>query len=404
MEKKREGENREDENQSGPCGRVEQRNGAGTKSAEESGAELYALEAKGLSVWMKQGKKELPAVRDLSISVKKGGCTGIIGESGCGKSLSCQAILGLLEPGKWKVKGEVRLDGEPVPILDDKKMDGFRGRRMALILQNPLAAFDPRLTVGAHFCEGIPVWDRKKRAECLKETALRLKKMYIEEPEMILKSYPFQLSGGMLQRILTALALSRRPDILIADEPTTALDATTQHELIKLLQTLQREEGISILLVSHDLEVISWMADFVIVMYAGQAVEYGDAGEVLTHPAHPYTRSLFRSRPEFSKERLTCMDGYPPRLGEIPKAGCAFAPRCPKRAMGDCSVGDLKQSGSMSAEGGPELTEIAPGHFVRCWKTESAECAAVECAAMESSAVKRAAMKSMTAAKTVMEE
>lgn len=319
---------------------------------------LPALEVMGLSVWMRQGGLKIPAVRDLSFSVKKGGCTGIIGESGCGKSLSCQAVFGLLEPKRWEIEGTVRLDGEPVPVTDDRKMDGFRGKRMALILQNPLAAFDPRMTVGAHFCEGIPPWNRKKREEHLEEAALRLKKMRIEEPERVLKSYPFQLSGGMLQRILTALAVSSHPGLLIADEPTTALDATTQHELMELLKELQGEENISILLVSHDLEVISGMADSIVVMYAGEAVEYGDAKEVLENPLHPYTRGLFKSRPEFSKERLSCMDGYPPRLGEIPESGCPFAPRCPRRGE-ECR-------GKCLEENGRRLVQAAPGHFVRC--------------------------------------
>lgn len=315
-----------------------------------------ALELEDLSVWLKQGKKKISAVRNISFTVKKGGCTGIIGESGCGKSLSCQALLGLLEQSKWVTEGVVKLDGASVPITDDKAMDEFRGSKMALILQNPLAAFDPRMTVGAHFCEGIPKRNRKLREERISEAVLRLKKMYMKEPEKVLKSYPFQLSGGMLQRVLAVLAISRHPKLLIADEPTTALDVTTQNELLSLLKTMQLENQISILMVSHDIEVISRMADTIIVMYAGEAVEYGDAEKVLSHPVHPYTVGLFESYPEFSKERLNCMDGYPPELGEKFGTGCPFALRCSRKS----------EACGMGTGDGRSFKEVSPGHFARC--------------------------------------
>jgi len=305
-----------------------------------------------LKVSIKENGSEYPVVRGVDLHVKKGGCTGIIGESGCGKSVLCRAVLGVLPRQKWTVQGKMFLDGENVPFLEDEKMNAFRGSRMTMIVQNPLSAFDPRMTVKAHFLEGCYRKDRKKRYQ---DTLEQLKRMYIHSPEAVMESYPFQLSGGMLQRVLIALSLLTNPDFLIADEPTTALDSTVQSEILKLLKGLQRERGISVLLISHDLEVISKMADTVCVMYAGQVVEEGDTEILKTSPLHPYTRGLFRSRPAFSKERLTAMEGKPPQLEEIAKLGCAFADRCPLCV-------------SRCREQTPELLETTEGHLCRCFR------------------------------------
>lgn len=312
------------------------------------------LSAEQISIHLKMGKNVIPMVRRISLTVAKGGCTGIIGESGCGKSMTCQALLGMLNPRKWLVEGRVLLDGAPVPIGDDTAMDHFRGSQMGLILQNPGGAFDPRMTVGAHFCMGYPRRERRRRLE---ETACQLSRMYIHQPTVVLDSYPFQLSGGMLQRILIALAIGSRPKLLIADEPTTALDSTTQSEILRILQLLQQEDHISILLVSHDLEVVSSLADRVFVMYAGQVVEFGPKELVLGQPLHPYTRGLLRSRPAFSKTRMETMEGRPPRLGESEgntgEFGCPFAPRCSYLQPG-CPV-----------EPHP-LQDMKLGHWSRC--------------------------------------
>ncbi len=309
---------------------------------------------KDISVRLHERGELLPVVSSVSLEVSRGGCTGIIGESGCGKSILCRAVLGLLESPKWEVEGEALLEGERVPIWEDEKMDLFRGSRMTMIVQNPLSAFDPRLTIGAHFLEGCPRRERRK----YREKALRqLERMYIHNPDTVLKRYPFQLSGGMLQRVLIALCLQNEPGLLVADEPTTALDSTVQKEILKLLKELQQERGISLLLVSHDLEVISRMADTVYVMYAGRIVEQGKMEAVRHEPLHPYTQGLFRARPAFSKERLAVMAGRPPLLGEIRKPGCPFAPRCPM-----CR--------EVCGEKLPPLKEAQPGHYVRCWNQE----------------------------------
>lgn len=321
------------------------------------------LDVKDLWIWMNRKGERIPAVRGLWFSVSRGGCTGVIGESGCGKSLTCQALTGLLEPRRWTVRADILLDKKPLPVTEDRAMEAFRGRQIGWISQDPFGAFDQRMTVGAHFCEGIFFWEREKKRERLREAAFRLEKMKIRDPEGVLASYPFQLSGGMLQRTMTALAVSRHPKLLVADEPTTALDADTQTELLELLRELRREEQIALLLVSHDLEVISRMADRILVMYAGQAVEYGTAKEVLEHPLHPYTIGLLQSRPSFSKERIVCMQGYPPGLREIPKEDCAFRPRCPRAQ---------KQAGCETS-GPQELKEVKTGHFVRCGCVEGAD-------------------------------
>ena len=307
------------------------------------------LQTENLSVFMRAGKERIPAVKDVTLSLKRKGCTGIIGESGCGKSLTCQAVLGLLEPKKWTVTGKVFLEDEEVPITDDRSMDRFRGKKLAFAAQNPMAAFDPRMTMGAHFLEGH---SRREWDAIRKDAGERLARMGICEPESLWNRYSFELSGGQLQRVLIALVLGLHPKVLLADEPTTALDQATEEELLRILEDCQNQEGISILLVSHDLDVISRMADTVYVMYAGQIVECGEKEAVLGNPLHPYTGGLMRSRPSFSKERLKAMNGYPPRLGESTGSGCAFAPRCPF-AKEVC-------------KGEQVLREMTPGHFSRC--------------------------------------
>ncbi len=315
-----------------------------------------ALEIDTLSVWLKESGKVLPAVSRVSLAVGSGGCTGVIGESGCGKSLTCRAALGLLDQRKWTIEGAVRFQEVPLPLENDRVMDSYRGRQMALVTQNPMQAFDPRQTIAGHFLEGCPWRERKERR---REAARLLERLYIRDPEAVLKSYSFQLSGGMLQRILIALAVSLHPRLLVADEPTTALDSTNQYETIQIFRQLQREDGLSILLVSHDLEVISQMADTVYVMYAGIIVEYGKKEDVLRHPLHPYTQALFRSRPAFSKQRLDALPGRPPGLGKLARGGCPFADRCPL-ASEKCRQELMP------------LRECAPAHWSRCQKKEGA--------------------------------
>ena len=293
------------------------------------------LEVKNLNIYLKKGKERVQAVTNVSFNVEKGKSLGIIGESGSGKSITCYAAMGLLDKKQWDVSGEVYLNGELLDIKDNKYMQRVRGKRIALIMQNPMSAFNPVITIGAHFVETInKAGEEKKSKEEIKERAVELMaKMRIRDPEVVYKSYAFQLSGGMLQRIMIALALVSEPELLVADEPTTALDLTVQHEIINILREMQEKYNTSVLIVSHDLGVISRIADHIAVMYAGVFMEKGSADDILNHPRHPYTRGLFASRPAFSKDRLTIMPGQPPRLEERGK-GCPFCNRCSERIQG----------------------------------------------------------------------
>lgn len=287
------------------------------------------LDVKNLNIFLKRGKERINAVSNVSFSLEKGKTLGIIGESGSGKSITCYAVMGLLDKKLWDVEGEVYLNGDLLDISDNDFMQRIRGSRIALIMQNPMSAFNPVITIGAHFVETInKAGEEKKSKEEIKKRALELmEKMRIRDPEAVYRSYAFQLSGGMLQRIMIALALVSEPELLIADEPTTALDLTVQHEIIKILNEMQSKLNTSILIVSHDLGVISHLADDIAVMYAGVFMEKGSADEILDAPKHPYTKGLFASRPAFSKNRLTVMPGQPPRLEER-GLGCQFYKRC----------------------------------------------------------------------------
>ncbi|MFZ7102062.1 MAG: ABC transporter ATP-binding protein [Peptococcaceae bacterium] len=290
------------------------------------------LEVKNMKIALKEQDGLYPAVDNFAIALRKGKTLGIIGESGSGKSISCMAIMGLLDHEKWEYSGEVLLNGREIPFTDNIKMRTYRGRSIALIMQNPSSAFDPVYTIKRHFEETVRVHDRTAGKAEIKAQALEmLRQMHIKNTEDVYESYPFQCSGGMLQRIMIAIAVIQKPDVLIADEPTTALDLTMQHEIIKILKEVQARYNTSIIMVSHDLGVITHMADDITVMYSGNIVECGSARDVLSSPAHQYTQGLFRSRPAFSKERLSEVAGTQIGLKER-GAGCQFFDRCPMKA------------------------------------------------------------------------
>ncbi len=317
------------------------------------------LEVHELQIKLKKNKnRQITAVENLSFSMKKGRTLGIIGESGSGKSLTCMGIMGLLDPKIWSVKGNINFGSENLDISRRKNMSGICGNKIALIMQNPMSAFNPVITIGAHFYETMNKSGMKKksRTEIEKNASELLQKMHIRDPQAVLRSYAFQLSGGMLQRIMIALALAVEPDILIADEPTTALDLSVRNEILKILKELQKQYKMTILIVSHDLSVIRELSDDIAVMYAGNFVEYGKADEILKNPQHPYTRGLFMSRPAFSKDRLIMMEGQPPTLEERGK-GCGFYPRCPEKTM-ECKKYCIR----------PEL--YGDSHVVNCMRMD----------------------------------
>lgn len=315
------------------------------------------LKIESLNIYLKQGKEKISVVKDLSFSIKKGETLGIIGESGSGKSVTCSSVLGLLDEKKWKCDGNVEFLGSPMPYQDKKMLNKLRGEKIGWITQNPMSAFNPLFKIGYHFQETAFSHGNKNRYEIRECAVNMLSRMHIHEPERVMESYPFQLSGGMLQRIMIALALIQEPELLIADEPTTALDLTVQYEITKLLKEMQEELHTTILLVSHDLGVISEIADEIMVMYAGEMVEKSGAHNILEHPVHPYTSGLFLSRPAFSKERLPVLKGQAVSVMNR-KEGCAFYERCPVKKEQCC-----RQKVSCCT--------VGENHIVRCLEKEN---------------------------------
>ncbi len=273
------------------------------------------------------------AVRGVSFSVQAGKTLGIVGESGSGKSVTALSILRLIAPPGRIVGGRVQLAGEDLLSLSERQMREVRGARIAMVFQDPMTALNPTLTVGAQIVETILAHQKVTRAEAWARALDWLTRVRVSLPERRLRQYPHELSGGMRQRVLIAIAFSCRPQVLLADEPTTALDVTVQAQILDLMDELKAELGTAIVLITHDLGVVRERCDDVAVMYAGQIVEYAPASELFAAPKHPYTQSLLASLPDWRRPRtdapLPSLLGQPPPLTAIPP-GCPFAPRCPK--------------------------------------------------------------------------
>ncbi len=300
------------------------------------------------------------AVDDVSLLVPKGKTLGLVGESGCGKSVTALSIIRLISsPGKI-VDGRITTyndDGRPVVLTDlaEPQMRKVRGGKIAMIFQEPMTSLNPVFTVGSQIVEAIRLHRQVGKAEARKLAIEMLDRVKIPAPEQRADEYPHQSSGGMRQRAMIAMALSCNPNLLIADEPTTALDVTIQAQILDLLRKLQEDTGMSILIITHDLGIIAETADDVAVMYASKVVEYAPVEELFGNALHPYTRGLFRSRPALGaskSERLETIEGMVPSPLRFP-GGCKFHPRCPHRRP-RCETEE------------PELREITPGHQVRC--------------------------------------
>jgi peptide/nickel transport system ATP-binding protein len=294
-----------------------------------SAAPLLAVS--GLRVAFQTSHGLLPAVDDVSFTLAQGEILGVVGESGAGKSMTGAAILGLIpEPGRM-TGGEIRLAGERIDNIGPAAMRRLRGARIGAIFQDHLASLDPLFTIGDQLIETIRVLRRLGAAQAREEALALLAKVGIPSPAQRLRSYPHQMSGGMRQRVVIALALCGEPSLLIADEPTTALDVSVQAQIIRLLRRLCQESGVAVLLVTHDMGVIADAADRVVVMYAGRVVEVGPARHILRQPRHPYTAGLMSAIPRIDRdhERLRQIEGAMPRLWALPP-GCAFQPRCPE--------------------------------------------------------------------------
>ncbi|CAO3453593.1 ABC transporter, ATP-binding protein (cluster 5, nickel/peptides/opines) [Azospirillum argentinense] len=293
------------------------------------------LAVDGLSIGFQTRRGLLPAVRELSFSVKSGEMLAIVGESGCGKSLTALALLGLVPPPGRVTGGTVRLEGRDLLALDEAALRRVRGARISMIFQEPMTALNPVLTVGEQIMEAILEHEPVSRKAARERTLALLERVRIPDPERRFAEYPHRLSGGMRQRVVIAMALAGAPAVLVADEPTTALDVTIQAQILSLIDELRREQGTAVVFITHDLGVVSRYVDRVLVMYAGRKVEERDTRDLFSDPLHPYTRGLIAAQPRAGsgaagavRERLAEIPGTVPALAAMPQ-GCAFAPRCP---------------------------------------------------------------------------
>jgi peptide/nickel transport system ATP-binding protein/oligopeptide transport system ATP-binding protein len=316
------------------------------------------LEVKNLRTYFYTPEGLSKSVDGVNFDIEKGETLGIVGESGCGKSVSCLSIMRLVQspPGKI-VDGEVIFDGINLLKLQEKEMRKIRGNRISMIFQEPMTSLNPVYTCGSQIIEAIRLHQGVDRKVAKNRAIEMLKLVGIPAPEQRINSYPHQLSGGMRQRVMIAMALSCQPDLLIADEPTTALDVTIQAQILELLKKLQQEFKMALILITHDLGIIAGMADRVAVMYASKVVEYTDVKTIFKKPKHPYTVGLLNSIPKLNTKvkRLNTIEGTVPNPTEFP-AGCKFHTRC-KYAIDKCFTDE------------PELVEIEAGHRVSCWRS-----------------------------------
>ena len=321
---------------------------------------MALLEVKNLHTYFKTRKGTVKAVNDVSYSLEPGKTIGIVGESGSGKSVSAMSILQLLDGNGYIAEGEIFFEGTDLTKLTQQQMYDIRGNKISVIFQEPMTSLNPVFTVKKQLSEPFMIHQKLSKKEAEKKVLEMLYAVQIPNPEAVMRQYPHQLSGGMRQRVMIAMALACKPKILIADEPTTALDVTIQAQVLRLMNDLQRENGTSIIFITHDLGVINEMADDVVVMYCGQVVEQTSARTIFTNCpiSHPYTEGLMYSIPRIDNvtNKLEPIPGVVPHPLALPK-GCKFAPRC-KYATQKCFDEE------------PALTECAPGQKVRCFYPE----------------------------------
>ncbi len=290
---------------------------------------MALLEVKDLRTSFFTDAGEVKAVNGVSFELERGKVLGIVGESGSGKSVTAYSIMQILAPAGKIVGGSVKLDGKELIESGEAVMKTVRGNKVSIIFQDPMTSLNPTYTIGSQLMEAILLHTDRNKKEAYARAVEMLRLVNVNEPEKRMKQYPFELSGGMRQRVMIAMALACEPDILIADEPTTALDVTIQAQILELMQSLQKELGMAIIMITHDLGVVAQMCDEVIVMYAGSICEQGTADEIFYNPQHEYTKGLMRSLPSATTAgtRLQPISGTPIDLLNMPQ-GCAFAPRC----------------------------------------------------------------------------
>ena len=290
---------------------------------------MALLEVKDLHTSFFTPAGEVKAVNGVSFFLEKGKVLGIVGESGSGKSVTAYSIMQILEKTGKIVSGSVKVNGQELVGAGEKVMKTIRGNKISIIFQDPMTSLNPTYTIGHQLMEAILLHTGRNRKQAYERAVEMLKLVNVNEPEKRMKQYPYEFSGGMRQRVMIAMALACEPDILIADEPTTALDVTIQAQILELMQSLQKELGMAIIMITHDLGVVAQMCDEVIVMYAGSICEQGTADEIFYNPKHAYTKGLMRSIPSVDNqgEKLQPITGTPIDLLNMPK-GCPFAPRC----------------------------------------------------------------------------
>lgn len=311
------------------------------------------LAVDGLHITVSGGRTE--AVRDVSFTVRAGEAVGLVGESGSGKTLTCRSVLGVLPPGCAVSSGSATLAGNDLTALNRRGWERLRGVRLGAVFQDPASYLNPSLTVGRQLAEPLRVRQRLSRPDAHRRAVELLGAVGLHEPAEVYHRYPFELSGGMLQRVLIATAIAGDPDLLVADEATTALDTVVQAEVLDVLARLRAERGLALLLVSHDLAVVAEVCDRILVFYAGEIVEDGPTEQVLAAPAHPYTEALLRvaSIGDWQRRELAVIPGRPPEAGAAPP-GCRFAPRC-AHATAACTATPTLA-----------MAEAGPGRQTRC--------------------------------------
>lgn len=319
------------------------------------------IEVKNLSVSYHTYAGEVQSVRDVSFTIERGKTVAIVGESGCGKTVTSKSLMGLIEkPGKIKPGSSIQYEGKEITGFSKKEWNDFRGRKCSMIFQDALVALNPTINIGKQIEENLDNHFPELKADEKKEKTIEmLRKVGIPDPEASLKKYPHELSGGMRQRVMIAMAMITDPELLIADEPTTALDVTIQAQILRLMRQLQQEMNTSILLITHDMGVVAEIADEILVMYAGKIVERGTCRDIFYHPQHPYTRALLSSVPRIDESKdkeLVSIEGNIPNMINPPK-GCGFYSRCPY-AMKVCR------------EYPPESCMIGEKHETCCWLTD----------------------------------
>ena len=330
------------------------------KAEKENTKESFVLEVKDLRTHIFNKNSVVKAVDGVSFNLSQGETLGIVGESGCGKTMTALSLLRLVpQPAGRIVSGEILLNGQDILTISEKEMRELLGRQISMILQDPQTSLNPVFTIGDQITEAISIIEKDSKKNLFDKAVNALRKVNVAAPDSRMNDYPHQMSGGMKQRVVGAISMSGEPGVIIADEPTTALDVTIQLQYLRLLKEIQAETGLSIIFITHDFGVVARMCDRVAVMYAGRIIESGAVRDIFDAPSHPYTKALIASVPKMEEkvDRLPSIEGHPPLLSDLP-VGCRFEPRCPV-AKDKCR------------QEYPVEFSIKDGHTADCWELEN---------------------------------